>query len=113
MTSNGRQHWASYGPVHHTTWRQGCRCLGCHHAEGRRRYRELAQATKPVQVHGRQYTVRERLAIGTKIGSPAGLASQREIAAWLSRLAEDAVSQAVWDVYETIATKVTELEEGA
>ena len=111
MDGNGYEHREGQS-MSATTWRRSsCRCAGCWRAEARQRYRELAQATKPVQVHGRRYTTRERLAIGTALGVPGGLATQSEIARWLAIRAEDAITQATWDLYETMAARVAELEE--
>lgn len=98
-------------PVSAQSWRRsGCRCDGCHGAEGQRRYRDLAVATKPIQVYGRKYTVTERLAIGMAMAAPGGLAVAAEVRAWLDAQAELAVADATWTMYERLAMEQARLE---
>jgi hypothetical protein len=81
-------------------------------AEGRRRHRDLELLTKPVQVHGRKYTTAERLAIGTAIGAPGGLAVAAEIRNWAARCITDAVAEATWTMHERLALERARLEGG-
>lgn len=97
-------------PVSAQSWRRsGCRCDGCHIAEGRRRYQELAAATQPIQVYRRQYSVQERLAIGTAIGAPGGLATAREVRAWADDQLDGVATAAAWELYEALGAEAERL----
>jgi hypothetical protein len=81
--------------------------------EGKRRYRDLSAQAKLVQVHGRKYTTRDRLAIGTELGCPGGLAIAADIHAWAARKMSDAVAESIWTLAERLAAEMARLEEAA
>jgi hypothetical protein len=102
----------SASPPSPRNWRRGCRCHDCHVAEGCRRHRDLELIAKPIQVHGRKYTTAERLAIGTILGAPGGLATTQDIHQWLRRVINDAVAEATWTMHERLAMERARLEGG-
>jgi hypothetical protein len=74
------------------------------------RHKEALQASKPLQVHGRRYSVAERLAIGMAMAAPGGLAVAAEVRAWLDAQIELAVADVTWTMYERLATEQARLE---
>jgi hypothetical protein len=90
-------------------WQRGCRCHACHVAEGHRRHTQALNHASPVQVHGRPYTITERLAIGTAMAAPGGLAVAADIRAWLSAQTELAVAAQTHAYHEQLATEMARL----